>query len=113
MDPQVGLSREQAEQVKQAFEGLLSAVRQRVDRKARLTNDLALVVKKGRVVGFKLCCEVHPPDELASLEWFGSLATCIAGLTGYGEVAAITNGIGDVVGGRIEASYVFLSRRNV
>jgi len=106
MDPQ-GLSREQAEQVKQAFDSLLSVVRRHVDRKARLTNDLKLTVRKGKVVGFKLRCEVEPPGENESLEWLSALTACVAGLTGYGEVKAITNRIGEVTGGRVEVSYVF------
>jgi len=104
---QAGLSREQAKQVEQAFEGLLSAVRQHVDRKARLTNDLRLTVRKGKVVGFKLRCEVEPPGADESMEWLSALTACVAGLTGYGEVKAITNRIGEVTGGRIEVSYVF------
>ena len=100
---QPGLTQEQADCINNAFEELLAAVRAHVGG-GRLTKDMKRVVKKGRVVGFKLRCEVKPPGGKGSLEWLNKVTACVAGLTGYGEVKAIMED-GEVVGGCVEISH--------
>jgi len=98
----VGLSEAQTKKVELAFEGLLAAVRETGD--GDLQNGLRLVIRQGRIVEFRLICEVTPPPGLRSLDWLNALAIRVAQRTGYGTVEAIFHG-NEVVGGRIEVSH--------
>jgi len=98
----VGLSEAQARKVAQAFEQMVFAVRETGD--GDLQNGLRLVIRQGRVVSFRLICEVTPPPDLRSIDWLNTLAARVARGTGYGEVEAIFHG-NEVVGGRIEVSH--------
>ena len=86
----VGLSEAQAKKISQAFEQMLAATREAGN--GGLQSGLRLIVRQGRVVEFRLICEVMPPSGSRSMNWLNNLAIRVAQGTGYGTVEAIFRG---------------------
>jgi len=99
-----GLTERQAACIQQAAVDLLDAMRVHTDADPQLNEAIKLVVRKRRVVGVKIRCEVTPPAGVKSVEWLNNLTAAISRLTGYGEVKAILED-GEVVGARVDVSY--------
>jgi hypothetical protein len=99
-----GLTGTQADCIRQASEVLLEAMRAHGEN-PEIDEAVKLVIKKGRVVGFKARCRVDPPEGTDSVEWLSSLSSAISQLSGYGEVKIISSEDGEVVGARVDVSY--------
>lgn len=98
-----GLTSIQADCIQQASADLLEVMRTHGDD-PEIDEAVKLVIRKGRVVGFKVRCRVDPPESVESMEWLNSLSSVIGDLSGYGEVRAIISD-SEVVGARVDVSY--------
>ena len=72
---------------------------------------LKLIVRRGRVVGLHLACNLQRDATRSEAEWLDSLASEVIQSTGYGSVEAILNECGEVVSAQVTVSHDLSSYR--